>query len=97
MELISVVVPVYNAGPYLRQCLNSLAAQTYPHVEIILVDDGSFDGSGQVCREYAERDGRFQYVRLSANRGPSAARRLSPLWTLTTMWNLVCWKDCTAA
>lgn len=76
MELISVVVPVYNAGPYLRQCLNSLAAQTYPHVEIILVDDGSSDGSGQVCREYAERDGRFQYVRLSANRGPSAARNV---------------------
>lgn len=76
MELISVVVPVYNAGPYLRQCLNSLAAQTYPHVEIILVDDGSSDGSGQVCREYAERDGRFQYVRLSANRGPSVARNV---------------------
>ena len=76
MELISVVVPVYNAGPYLRQCLNSLAAQTYPHVEIILVDDGSSDGSDQVCREYAERDGRFQYVRLSANRGPSVARNV---------------------
>lgn len=76
MDLISVVVPVYNAGPYLRQCLNSLAAQTYPHVEIILVDDGSSDGSDQVCREYAERDGRFQYVRLSANRGPSVARNV---------------------
>lgn len=76
MELISVVVPVYNAGPYLRQCLNSLAAQTYPHVEIILVDDGSSDGSDQMCREYAERDGRFQYVRLSANRGPSVARNV---------------------
>ena len=76
MELISVVVPVYNAGPYLRQCLNSLAAQTYPHVEIILVDDGSSDGSDQVCREYAERDGRFQYVRLSANHGPSVARNV---------------------
>ena len=74
MELISVVVPVYNAGPYLKRCLDSLAAQTYPRWEAILVDDGSTDGSGQVCRGYAQRDERFQYARLPANRGPSAAR-----------------------
>ena len=74
MNLISVVVPVYNAGPYLRQCLDSIAAQTYPNMEVILVDDASTDGSGQICKEYAERDERFQYVRFPANRGPSAAR-----------------------
>lgn len=74
MNLISVVVPVYNAGPYLRQCLDSIAAQTYSHMEVILVDDASTDGSGQLCKEYAERDERFQYVRFPANRGPSAAR-----------------------
>ncbi len=74
MNLISVVVPVYNAGSYLRQCLDSIAAQTYPNMEVILVDDASTDGSGQLCKEYAERDGRFQYVRFPANRGPSAAR-----------------------
>lgn len=74
MNLISVVVPVYNAGPYLRQCLDSIAAQTYPNMEVILVDDASTDGSGQLCKEYAERDERFQYVRFPANRGPSAAR-----------------------
>lgn len=74
MELISVVVPVYNAGPYLKRCLDSLAAQTYPRWEAILVDDGSTDGSGRVCRGYAQRDKRFQYARLPANRGPSAAR-----------------------
>ena len=74
MELISVVVPVYNAGPYLKRCLDSLAAQTYPRWEAILVDDGSTDGSGRVCRGYAQRDERFQYARLPANRGPSAAR-----------------------
>lgn len=74
MELISVVVPVYNAGPYLKRCLDSIAAQTYPNWEAILVDDGSTDGGGQVCRGYAQRDERFQYARLPANRGPSAAR-----------------------
>ncbi len=74
MNLISVVVPVYNAGPYLRQCLDSIAAQTYSHMEVILVDDASTDGSGQICKEYAEWDERFQYVRFPANRGPSAAR-----------------------
>lgn len=74
MDLISVVVPVYNAGPDLRKCLDSLAAQTYPAMEVILVDDGSTDGSGRVCREYARRDGRFRYAALPANRGPSAAR-----------------------
>ena len=45
MELISVVVPVYNAGDYLERCLDSLAAQTYPNWEVVLADDGSTDGS----------------------------------------------------
>ena len=74
MELISVVVPVYNAGPYLKRCLDSLAAQTYPNWEAILVDDGSTDGGGGICRRRAARDGRFQYAALPDNRGPSAAR-----------------------
>jgi len=74
MELISVVVPVYNAGPYLKRCLDSIAAQTYPNWEAILVDDGSTDGGGGICRRRAARDGRFQYAALPDNRGPSAAR-----------------------
>lgn len=74
MELISVVVPVYNAGPYLERCLDSIAAQTYPNWEAILVDDGSTDGGGGICRRRAARDGRFQYAALPDNRGPSAAR-----------------------
>lgn len=47
--LISVIVPVYNVAPYIRRCLDSIAAQTYPALEIIAVDDASTDGSGQLC------------------------------------------------
>lgn len=51
--LISVIVPVYNVEKYIRKCLNSLTAQTYKNLEIILVDDGSSDSSGSICDEYA--------------------------------------------
>ena len=47
--LISIIVPVYNVEPYLAECIDSLVNQTYPHLEILLVDDGSTDGSGQIC------------------------------------------------
>lgn len=72
--LISVIVPVYNVGDYLEGCLNSLLAQTYPKIEIILVDDASTDHSGALCSACASRDSRIQAVRLLQNRGPSAAR-----------------------
>lgn len=72
--LISVVVPVYNVEGYLEQCLASLAAQTYPHMEVILVDDASTDGGGRICDAWAARDRRFQVIRLPENQGLSAAR-----------------------
>lgn len=54
--LISVIVPVYNVAPYLRRCVDSLLAQTFRNFELILVDDGSSDGSGEICEEYGNID-----------------------------------------
>ena len=51
MLKISVIVPVYNVEPYIRRCLDSLTVQTYQDLEIILVDDGSTDRSGEICDE----------------------------------------------
>lgn len=71
--LISVVVPIYNVEPYLRQCVDSLLAQTYGNLQIILVNDGSPDGCPAICDEYARKDGRVQVVH-KPNGGLSNAR-----------------------
>lgn len=72
-DLVSVVVPIYNAEDYLDKCLQSIVQQTYPHMEIILVDDGSTDQSPALCDEWASRDPRIQVVHKS-NAGPGMAR-----------------------
>lgn len=56
---VSVIVPVYNTSRYLEQCVGSIIAQTYKDLEIILVDDGSTDNSGEICDELAKKDGRI--------------------------------------
>ena len=71
--LISVIVAVYNTEPYLERCLRSLECQTYGNIEVLLVDDGSTDGSASICKAFCERDSRFVYVRQT-NAGQSAAR-----------------------
>ncbi len=73
MEIISVIVPVYNAEKWLRDALSSLQAQTYSDFEVILVDDGSTDCSRSICLEYCECDPRFRLI-SQANSGLSAAR-----------------------
>ena len=71
---VSVIVPVYNKEPYLRACLDSLAAQTLDDVEIIVVDDGSTDGSLAIAREYEHLESpRFRVFSIE-NRGVSHAR-----------------------
>ena len=62
-ELISVIVPVYKVEKYLARCVDSLIAQTYENLEIILVDDGSPDNCGSICEEYAQRDARIRRFR----------------------------------
>ena len=62
IDLISVIVPVYNVEPYLRKCVDSILAQSYSNLEVILVDDGSPDGCGAICDEYAAKDARVRVI-----------------------------------
>lgn len=72
-ELISVIVPVYNVRPYLEKCFDSIARQSYQNLEIILVDDGSTDGSGDLCEDLSQRDGRVRVIHKK-NGGLGSAR-----------------------
>lgn len=70
---LSVIVPIYNCEPFLPACLDSILAQTYTDLEIILVDDGSPDQSPQICNEYEKADRRIKVIHQD-NQGVSAAR-----------------------
>ncbi len=72
--LVSVVVPVYNVEPYVKECLDSIDAQTYKNIEIVIVDDGSTDNSKTVCDEFARNSTRSVKVLAQKNSGLSAAR-----------------------
>ena len=72
-ELISIVIPVFNVRDYIKQCVDSVIRQTYSELEIILVDDGSTDDSGQICDEYEKQDCRIKVIH-KANGGLSDAR-----------------------
>lgn len=71
--MISVIIPVYNVETYLKQCVNSVLEQTYQHYEVILVDDGATDNSGQICDDYAALDDRISVIHKT-NSGLSDAR-----------------------
>lgn len=71
--LISIIVPVYNVEKYLRHCLDSLLKQTYKNIEVIMIDDGSKDSSGQICDEYANKHENFCVIHKK-NAGLGMAR-----------------------
>ena len=72
--MFSIIVPVYNVENYLRECVDSILAQTYMDFELILLDDGSTDTSGKICDEYALRDSRIKVIHKE-NGGHISARR----------------------
>ena len=75
-DLVSVIVPVYNVSEYLHRCVDSVINQTYKNLEIWLVDDGSTDGSGTICDEYADIDNRIKVIHKE-NGGLSDARNVA--------------------
>jgi glycosyltransferase involved in cell wall biosynthesis len=72
--MISVIVPIYNIASYLRQCIESLLSQTFSDLEILLVDDGSTDGSSALCEEYRKKDSRIRVIHKE-NGGLVSARK----------------------
>lgn len=75
MPKVSVLIPVYNVEPYIRQCLDSVVNQTLKDIEIICVDDCSPDNSFDICRQYARDDARFRLLAHQKNKGILAARK----------------------
>lgn len=61
-ELVSVIVPIYNVEKYLNECIESIVAQTYKNIEIILVDDESTDNCGLLCEQWREKDFRIKVI-----------------------------------
>ena len=71
--LVSIIVPVYKAEKYIHRCIDSLLAQTYKNIEVVLVDDGSTDLSRKIADEYAKKEDRIKVIHQE-NEGASAAR-----------------------
>ena len=86
MPLVSVIIPVYNVEKYLAECVDSVLNQTHRNIEVILVDDGSSDGSGAMCDAYAEQDERVRVIHKT-NGGQSSARNAA-LEVMTGEWLL---------
>lgn len=75
INTISVIIPVYNVGRYLSQCLESVLNQSYQELEVILIDDGSTDRSGEICDFYAQKDGRVRVIHQN-NGGAASAKNV---------------------
>ena len=75
MPKISVIIPVYNVEKYLRECLDSVLNQTIEDIEVICINDGSTDASGQILKDYAIKDSRVKLF-MQVNKGAGAARNI---------------------
>ena len=76
MDKVSIIIPVYNVEPYLKECLNSVINQSYKNIEIIIINDGSTDGSKKICETYANLDRRIIFIDNHNNKGVSYSRNL---------------------
>lgn len=76
MNMISIIIPVYNSGQYIKYCLDSIINQTYKNFEVICIDNSSTDNSSYIIEEYCKRDVRFKYLMLNKNRGSGVARNI---------------------
>ena len=74
-ELISIIIPVYNVKEYVEKCIKSVINQTYKNLEIIIIDDGSTDKSGEICKKYKKVDDRIIFIHKE-NGGLSSARNV---------------------
>lgn len=72
--LVSIIVPVYNAEKYIRECLDSIMAQTYTNLECLIIQDGSTDNSMEICREYVRVDARIRLFEQE-NRGAFSSQK----------------------
>ena len=96
--VISVVIPAYNAAGCIGETLDNILSQTMRELEVIVVDDGSTDGTGALLEEYRRRDPRVR--RTAAPRRPATKESLWPgagiffLWTATTGWSRMHWPSC---
>ena len=90
-DLISVIVPIFNVEAYLRPCIESILASTYTTLQIILVNDGSTDHSGEICDEYTRKDTRIEVIHQK-NAGLSPARNSGMMIISIRKCMKCCWK-----
>ena len=74
-NLVSIIIPVYNIENYVEKCIDSALAQTYKNIEILLIDDGSTDSSGEICDSYKDKDARIKVIH-KVNGGLGSARNI---------------------
>ena len=74
-DLISIIVPAFNIAKDLRQCVESILAQTYANWELILINDASYDQTGELCREFESKDERIKLIELATQHGVATIRK----------------------